>query len=207
MVTAEAVQKLIIYRNLLLQWNQKFNLISRSDEAHILSKHCLDAVCLLECVSFNPNSAVLDLGTGAGFPGLPMAILRPDLKMILVEARRKKVLFLKHVVNEMALNSIQIVLGRFETVAESFTSVPTIVTRAVGDMLTLLQWSALVFQAGRGRLIAMKGEDVQNEIEAVAPYTDRFGISGIESIPLYPGGLIRVGSQSTVVIVSLNKKG
>lgn len=150
------------YRALLLEWNQKINLISHSDEERIISRHFLGSIGLLCCVQMQEGTRVLDLGTGAGFPGLPLKIMRPDLDMVLVEATRKKTVFLNNVIQSLDLSGITVVADRIENSFKEIRRVSWVVSRAVSDMSTLFRWSRPVLSNG-GTLVVIKGGTAEKE--------------------------------------------
>jgi 16S rRNA (guanine527-N7)-methyltransferase len=159
---AGAMDRFVRYRDLLLEWNQKINLISRSDEERIVRRHFLGSIGLLTVLRLDEGARVLDLGTGAGFPGLPLKIMRPDLQLILVESVKKKTLFLEAAVAGMELRGVTIKPDRVESLAGKMAPVPWVLSRAVSDMSTLLQWSRPVLAKG-GTLAVIKGKNAEKE--------------------------------------------
>ncbi|MDM7996223.1 MAG: 16S rRNA (guanine(527)-N(7))-methyltransferase RsmG [Acidobacteriota bacterium] len=161
-LAADAMDRFEKYRALLLEWNQKINLISRSDEERIVSRHFLGSIGLLSCIRMQDGTRVLDLGSGAGFPGLPLKIMRPDLDMVLVEATRKKTVFLGNVIQSLGLSGITVVADRIENSAGDIRRVSWVVSRAVSDMSTLFRWSRPVLSNG-GILAVIKGGTAEKE--------------------------------------------
>jgi len=149
---------------LLQEWNGRINLISRQDVSRLMGRHILESMGLITAVDFPTGSHVVDIGTGAGFPGVPLAIVRPDLQITLIESKRKKSLFLQKVVQELGLDNVQIVLGRVEDVGSDIDQVDFVISRAVTHLATLCDWSLPLFENRSGILIAMKGMDVQKEL-------------------------------------------
>src|SRR5690348_4735778 len=115
-VTDQQVQQLLHYRDELIEWNSRFNLTAITDPGEILFKHFLDSVSLLMAFD-RPQARVLDIGAGAGFPGIPLKIVRPEWQIVLVEATGKKVTFLRHVIEASGLHDIEAVQGRAEELA------------------------------------------------------------------------------------------
>ncbi len=163
-LTEGAMDRFEQYRALLLEWNQKINLISHSDEERIISRHFLGSIGILSCIQMKEGTRVLDLGSGAGFPGLPLKIMRPDLDMILVEATQKKAVFLNSVIHSLNLSGITVVADRIENSFREIRRVSWVVSRAVSDMSTLYRWSRPVLSPG-GTLAVIKGGSAEKETD------------------------------------------
>jgi 16S rRNA (guanine527-N7)-methyltransferase len=153
------------YESLLIQWNQRMNLISHSDEKRIVSRHFIESIGLISAIKFPLRTRVADLGSGAGFPGIPLKLVRPDLDMILVESVRKKILFLRQILEELELPDIQVIQGRMEVLARELFPLDFVVSRAVGDLATLTQWSLPALADSKGKLVVLKGGDIQSELD------------------------------------------
>lgn len=152
------------YYNMLVEWNQKFNLTSITQEDEVILKHFLDSVKASFLIS--PNAYVLDLGSGAGFPGIPLKILRPDLKFVLVDSVNKKILFLQEVIKELKLLNITAVHGRAEEMArkaEYRENFDFVVSRAVCRLNVLVEYCLPFLKVG-GKLIAYKSQESEEEI-------------------------------------------
>jgi 16S rRNA (guanine527-N7)-methyltransferase len=170
------------YRELTL-WNQRFNLTAISGYEEVQCKHLLDS---LSCILAFPQQGrtqgipdtvplqrpaqpllVIDVGSGAGFPGLPLKIMLPDIRMTLLEATAKKATFLRHMVEELGLQDVEIVHGRAEEVgqaAEHRERYDLVVARAVATLPVLLEYCLPLCRVG-GRVVAQKGDDVREEVE------------------------------------------
>lgn len=105
LTTAQAEQ-FNLYLNLLIEWNQKFNLTAITDPAAIVEHHFDDSLALSQCVDFTTAHSTADIGTGAGFPGIPLKILFPHLQTVLIEVNNKKRNFLAHVIQELSLDNV-----------------------------------------------------------------------------------------------------
>lgn len=158
------------YCDQLLEWNQRFNLTAVTDPQQVEIRHFLDSLsCLLALTAVNtkPPTAwlvrslqALDIGSGAGFPGLPLKIVWPSLKLTLLEARQKKVRFLEHIVAELGLDTVTAVHARAETLAhhpDHRGAYDLVFGRAVAELPVLLEYG-LPFCRRGGMVVAQKGE-------------------------------------------------
>ena len=156
---------LLLYRQELLEWNTRFNLTAIKDPEEVLVKHFLDSLSLLQ-VYDKPHARLLDIGSGAGFPGLPLKIARPQWHVTLMEATGKKTLFLQHVIDILRLEEIEVVHNRAEEVAhkQQYRGVFDVVTaRAVASLSSLLEYCAPYCRVG-GCIILPKKGDLTEEL-------------------------------------------
>lgn len=107
----------LLYRQELLDWSTRFNLTAIKDPEEVLTKHFLDSLTLLQAYPNQSAVRILDIGTGAGFPGIPLKIARPQWHVTLVEATGKKITFLQHIVDTLQLTNVEIIQGRAEDIA------------------------------------------------------------------------------------------
>jgi len=155
------------FTELLLEWNAKFNLTRITDPAEIAVKHYLDSVSLLKFVEIPVGAKVIDVGTGAGLPGLPLKIVRPDLEMTLLDSVRKKLTFLQVVVDELELRKSELVHGRAEDVGRTPAyreQYDFSISRAVAR-LNVLAELCMPFCKVDGSFVAYKGPDVREEVQ------------------------------------------
>ncbi len=163
-----------IYLKELLAWNQKFNLTSITDPGEIRLKHFEDSLALLQILKLTDES-VVDIGAGAGFPGIPLKIVCPDIKLTLVEATRKKVEFLKHLVAKLTLKEVAVLWGRAEEIAKNKREAFDLaVSRAVAK-LNILSEYCLPFVKIGGQFIAYKEENVEAEVASAQKAIARLG--------------------------------
>lgn len=159
---------LAIYKDMLLEWNEKMNLTAITDEYEIIVKHFVDC---LECTKvLKDEKNIIDVGTGAGFPGMVLAIYYSDKKFTLLDALNKRLIFLQEVINKLGLKNVQIVHGRAEEVArkEEYKEIyDASVSRAVANLPVLLEYTS-PFVRVNGRCVVMKGDSVEDEIKISA---------------------------------------
>ena len=148
------------YQQELLDWNTRFNLTAITDPEDVQIKHFLDSLSLL-AVYDEPQTYLLDIGSGAGFPGLALKIVRPEWNITLLEATGKKVTFLRHMIEILQLEGIVAVQGRAEELAhqEAYRAKFDLVTaRAVASLSALLEYSAPYCRVGGSIVLPKKGE-------------------------------------------------
>lgn len=168
------VEQFSTFARLLVEWNDKFNLTSITDPAGIVVKHYLDSLTCLVATEFPKEALVADVGTGAGFPGVPLAIVRPDLRLTLIEATKKKLAFLEKVVAELSSRSplgIELVHARAEEVGRLPSHrerYDVVVARAVAEMRVLAEYCIPLVKVS-GMFIAMKGPEIDAELAAAGP--------------------------------------
>lgn len=191
-----------IYQEILLEWNKKINLISRRDETRIVTRHFLQSLGLVKVITIPPKARVMDLGSGAGFPGLPVKLMRPDLRMVLVESKRKKVHFLRVLKETLLLEDIEIVLGRIEALEDVIGCVDFVISRSVTDLVTLAKWSKAYLVPNGGKLISIKGPDVVKELDALKKVASDMAIERIRLFDYNPFPQIFQLKQSKLVSVA-----
>lgn len=166
-VTLDAGQaaQLARYRDLLVEWNERFNLTAITDDASILTRHFADSLTALSQLPTGNGVTLMDAGTGAGLPGIPLKIARPDLDVTLVDGTGKKVTFCQAVIADLGLAGIRIIKGRAEELAhvkEHRAKYRAVIARALAPLPTLVEY-LLPFAKANGVVIAMKGSDAQTE--------------------------------------------
>jgi 16S rRNA (guanine527-N7)-methyltransferase len=155
-----------LYQNELLKWNATTNLISEKTAGEIVTRHFLDSLSAAKFIT-NPNARLVDIGCGAGFPGIPLKIALPSIQLYLLETNRKKVSFLKHIIRTLNLDQTQTLHGRTENIVraeiwkERFDIVISRAAFKLPDLLPLGQY----FLAPDGLLITLKGPDVSSELD------------------------------------------
>ena len=159
------LEQFLTYREELLDWNTRMNLTAITNPEEVLLKHYLDSLTLLPLID-KPRLRLLDIGTGAGFPGLPLKIVRPQWSVTLLEATGKKVTFVNHVIDTLHLADAVAVHGRAEELAhkrEYRAKFDVVTARAVAAIPTLLEYSAPYCRVG-GLIIFPKKGDLTDEL-------------------------------------------
>jgi len=148
------------YRQELLDWNTRFNLTAITDPEEVLIKHFLDSLSVLTLYN-KPHTCLLDIGSGAGFPGLPLKIAHPQWHVTLLEATGKKVTFLRHVIETLQLKDVVVVHGRAEDLAhkrEYRATFDVVTARAVASLSSLLEYCAPYCHVGGSIILPKKGD-------------------------------------------------
>ena len=167
-LTPAQLAALATYERELLDWNRKFNLTALRDSESIRTKHFLDSFACVLAWGDRPPHRLVDVGTGAGFPGLPLKILLPAMHLTLVESVGKKAMFCEHMVGMLHLDRVEVIKGRAEDVgcaAQHRESYDWAVARAVADMRVLSEYLLPLVRVG-GTALAMKGESGPAEAQA-----------------------------------------
>ena len=160
-----SAKKFVIYMELLREWNERMNLTAITDEEGILVKHFFDSCSISEFV--DNNSKIIDIGTGAGFPGLPLKIVNDTLNLTLVDSLNKRINFLNEVKNKLGLKNVETVHGRAEDVGidnKYREKYDFAVSRAVAELRILVEYLLPLVKVG-GKVIAMKGPNIDEEVE------------------------------------------
>lgn len=155
------------FRNELLEWNEKINLISRKDYDHILERHFLHSLSILKYVKLQDKAYCLDIGTGGGFPGIPLSIARPDLRMMLIDSIAKKIkttgIFARHTGNRY----LETLRARAEDLATNdnyLNHFDYTFARAVTKTASIIEWSLPLLKPD-GTIILLKGGDLNEELD------------------------------------------
>ncbi len=161
----DIIKKLNLYGNLLLEWNEKINLTAIKEPKEVLYKHFYDCILFFKNVNVPKNARVIDVGTGAGFPGMVLKIVRPDLEVVLLDSLNKRILFLNDVIEKLNLKNITAVHSRAEEGARNKNyreKFDIACARAVASMPVLLEYCTPFVKVG-GEFVAMKGPSAREE--------------------------------------------
>lgn len=163
-INNDELSKFYEYMNLLIEWNKKINLTAITDENDVILKHFVDSLTVLKYIK--EDDSIIDIGTGAGFPGIPLKIMNSGVKITLVDSLNKRIVFLNEVIDKLNLKNIKAIHGRVEEVArnkEHRENYDVVVSRAVANMSTLSEYMVPFAKMG-GRCICMKGANIQEEL-------------------------------------------
>ncbi len=158
------------YYSELLKWNRVASLISKGDEGRFVTQHLLPSVVIL---GFIPTHllGLADVGSGAGLPGIPLKIMRPELKLTMIEAEFKKALFLREVVAKLFLSDVEVLHKRAEELA---TCYPMVVTRALGKLSETIR-VCLPLVKLRGTLLILRSPSKDRELGVARPWIEKYG--------------------------------
>ncbi len=165
-ITPEISQKLNLYGNLLVEWNEKMNLTAITDPEGVLFKHFYDCILFFKNVEVPKNAKIIDVGTGAGFPGLVLKIIRPDLEVTLLDSLNKRITFLNEVISQLGLIGITAIHSRAEEGGKSKEhreKYDIACARAVAAMPVLLEY-CVPFVKVSGQFVSMKGPSASEEV-------------------------------------------
>ncbi len=161
----EITEKLNLYGNLLLEWNEKINLTAITEPEDVLYKHFYDCILFLKHCNLEKGASLIDVGTGAGFPGMVLKIVRPDLKITLLDSLNKRLVFLNDVIEKLALDGITTVHMRAEEAGKSKAhreKYDVATARAVANLRVLLEYCTPLVKKG-GMFVSMKGPTASEE--------------------------------------------
>ena len=166
-----------VYLDEVLSWRHRINLTAASTAQDLVSLHFVDSLLPLSFLEFPPNARVADIGSGAGFPGVPLKIVRPDLRLTLIEASRRRVAFLEHLRASLGYPDIEVVWGRAEVLgrqAEFREAFGVVLSRAAARAGVAAEL-CLPLAAISGVVVLLKGADAHSEIAAANPLIERLG--------------------------------
>ena len=182
-VTPVQYDQYLLFYEYLLDINKKINLTRITEPMEFATKHLGDSLTLFKAYNFPRSCSIIDIGTGAGIPGIPLAILRPDLKITLVDSLRKRTQFISEVLKIIRLNNVEVVHDRAEYIGQSplfREKIEVVISRAVAP-LNILSEICLPFLTLGGCFLAMKGPKAPDEIKLAKRAIDRLG-GGIVTI-------------------------
>jgi len=174
LLTERQLNQFTIYRDELKRWNRKINLTAITNDEDIILKHFLDSLSVLRCFSVARYAKIVDVGTGAGFPGLPIKIFRPDVELLLVESVSKKAKFLRYILSALKLKGVGVENARAEELVAHRTQFDIVLTRYVASLADSIPYCLPLLKPD-GTFIAYKFKDVASEIKDVLPKLKRFG--------------------------------
>lgn len=167
----------VIYGSMLQEWNQKMNLTAITDSEEIAVKHFLDSLTGVRLVDFTKIESMIDLGTGAGFPGIPLKIMFPEMKVTLADSLNKRITFLNSVIEQLELKNITAIHGRAEDLArkpEYREQFDICASRAVANLATLSEY-CIPFVKNKGCFLSYKGPGADKEVQEAKNAIERMG--------------------------------
>ena len=169
-LTPRQLEQFQVFYQELIDWNRRLNLTAITDYEEVQVKHFLDSLTVVSALRqpLNKGMKLIDVGTGAGIPGIPLKIVLPDIRLVLLDATRKKAGFLEHITEKLNLKDVEIVVGRAEEIAqrpEYRQRFDLVLSRAVAGLPALVELT-LPFCAIGGRFIAQKKGDMGEEVPA-----------------------------------------
>lgn len=165
-LTKEKYDKFMLYKDLLKEWNEKINLTAITEDEEIVKKHFIDCIKAFNAEAFKKAHSIIDVGTGAGFPGIPIAIMRDDVKVTLLDSLNKRINFLNEVVAKLGLKNVTTIHSRAEDGArkkELREKFDIATSRAVANMSVLSEF-CMPYVRINGNFIALKGPSVEEEL-------------------------------------------
>jgi 16S rRNA (guanine527-N7)-methyltransferase len=190
-LTGRQVMALTTYEKELIEWNQKFNLTAIRDTDSIRTKHFLDSFSCVLAWKASPPNQLIDIGTGAGFPGIPLKILFPNLKLTLVESVGKKARFCRHISGVLGLENVEVIHARAEDLGQKLLhreKYDWAVARAVANLNVLSEYLIPLVRIG-GSMLAQKGESGPAEAQSAEKTMELLGGKLRQLIPVHLPGV------------------
>lgn len=166
-LSEKQIQQFIRYYELLVEWNSFMNLTAITEYEEVMEKHFVDSLAVVKVCDFHQIKSLIDIGTGAGFPGIPLKIAFPHLEVVLLDSLNKRTKFLNEVINQLGLENIRTIHGRAEDYAkqkEYREQFDVCVSRAVANLSTLSEY-CIPYVRNRGEFISYKSGKIEEEVE------------------------------------------
>ncbi|MGI6685420.1 MAG: 16S rRNA (guanine(527)-N(7))-methyltransferase RsmG [Bacillota bacterium] len=199
-ISQEQLTQCLKYHDLLLEWNQKINLTSIEDDQEIAIKHFIDSLICLKHITMSNEDKIIDVGTGAGFPGLPIKILMPGIKLGLLDSLEKRCRFLENIVSALELNQVDVIHGRAEDLGKdpAYREQFSFVTARAVTALPVLAEYCLPFVKIGGYFLALKGPEIDEEVNKGEKAVQTMG-GRIQEIKFYQLPLL--GDARSLIII------
>lgn len=168
-LTSVQIEKIASMKEVYAFWNKRINLVSRKDFHHLYTRHVLHSLAIAKIVGISQNTDVVDVGTGGGFPGVPLAIYYPDSRFHLVDSTGKKISALSSIVRELKLDNVSTQNSRIEELGKKFD---IITARAVATLDTFYRWTKQLFKKDRNQqtatsILYLRGGDVFEDLKRI----------------------------------------
>lgn len=166
-ITSDQAEKLLVYYGLLVEWNEKMNLTAITDFEAVVKKHFVDSLSIIQVINPEDVDNLMDVGTGAGFPGIPLKIMYPHLNVTLLDSLKKRIDFLQEVIGRLQLEKIEAIHGRAEDYAKKGRNreqYDLCVSRAVANLSTLSEYCLPYVKIG-GAFVPYKSGEIEKELE------------------------------------------
>lgn len=191
----EQIEQFRSYYELLTEWNKKINLTAITGYEDVVRKHFIDSIMISSLLDLNKDIRIIDVGTGAGFPGIPIKILNPDCRIVLLDSLNKRVRFLETVVDELGLDNVECIHGRAEDVSREKkyrASFDLSVSRAVAKLSTLCEYCIPFLKKG-GMFVSYKSDKADDEINGSENAVRTLGseITSVKEIALPETDIVR----------------
>jgi len=194
----DALSLLERYSDILSLWNRTMNLVSKRDMDRFVEYHLLDSLKVSSCIDMVSLEKIMDFGSGAGLPGIPLKIAFPHLQTVLVDSMAKRVNFLTHVISELSLSSVSVIRSRVEEMPSSYNGAfDMVITRATVSLLRAFSFTAR-FLRPKGMLVSIKGEQIENELYELQQHVD----SRLFNIGIFKPPVIEKVRTGYVVIIT-----
>ena len=200
-LTAEQIAQFAVYNEMLLDWNTRMNLTALTAPNDVAVKHIIDSLTAYDAPLFDAAQTLIDVGTGAGLPGIPLAVYAPHIEVTLMDALAKRVRFLTEVTRAMHLTNVRCIHARAEEAArakEHRAHYDIAVSRAVARMPVLLEYTLPFVRVG-GSVLALKGRAYAEDAAEARGAAERLGGGAIAARPVQLPGLDDVRAILTVV--------
>jgi 16S rRNA (guanine527-N7)-methyltransferase len=196
------LQQFEIYYQEILQWNSKANLISKRDEERIVERHFLESAALSLFDFFRNDANVLDVGSGAGFPGVPIKLIRSDISLVLMDSNRMKTIFLKSLVEKLSLDKITVICERAEQASKNsdyLAKFDVVLSRAVAQLVIVYELAKPFLKSG-GLFITLKGSRYNEELQRWVSRYPKLRPC-IKQLPYLPGAKAK---QQKIIVLPIN---